>query len=254
MFYVSSLEWNAMALGILILSIQFDFLRIVPLVMFACTILAGLMHMMGARLEPKFDSVVTRLLVFYLAVAQPVVRAWARHFTWLREKRTPLSVLKSKEERPHDQVSYWGAHQLALWSESGRERTDLLTEVATLLEEEGWKYALDTGWTDWDAQIFANRWWNVRLRTLTEIYPHGKRLTRVGNHLLISNFSIVIGAALAAFVLMLGLAFPQTLFATLPLAAFAVGVWFVKGLNLRFRVAELVLAGARRAGLLGVKS
>jgi glycosyltransferase involved in cell wall biosynthesis len=253
MFYVSSLEWNGLALSILILSVQFEFLRIVPLVMFGCTILAGLMHMMGARLEPKFDSVVTRLLVFYLAVAQPMVRAWARYFTWLREKRTPLSVLRSKEELPHDRVPYWSAHQLSLWSESGRERTDLLTEVAALLEEEGWKYALDTGWTNWDAQIFANRWWNVRLRTLTEIYPHGKRLTRVGNHLLISMFSVIVGAAIGAFDLMSGLAYPDSLTVTLPVTAMAVGIWLKKGLSLRFRVAELVLAGARRAGLLGVK-
>ena len=86
-------------------------------------------------------------------------------------------------------VSWAAAGHLKFWSESGVERGHLLTKTEELLEEEGWKYSLDTGWTNWDMHIFASRWWNLRLRSMTEIYPHGRRLTRVGNFMNISTFS-----------------------------------------------------------------
>jgi hypothetical protein len=33
-----------------------------------------------------------------------------------------------------------------------------------LLETEGWRYSADTGWKDWDVQIYGNFWWIVKLQ------------------------------------------------------------------------------------------
>ena len=161
--------------------------------MFGLTLLVGLGYMAQARIETKFDSIPARLLLLYLAIMQPWRRAWARYFTWLRGKRTPPAVIATKEDAPHLAVSWRAAGSLAFWSETGLERTHLLHKTEQLLDEEGWKFSLDTGWTNWDMHVFASRWWNLRLRSMTEIYPRGRRLTRVGNFLNVSTFSSLVG-------------------------------------------------------------
>ncbi len=45
--------------------------------------------MIHARIEARFDTIPTRLLVLLLAFWQPLARGWARYSTWLKFKRTP---------------------------------------------------------------------------------------------------------------------------------------------------------------------
>ncbi|MFQ3671022.1 MAG: hypothetical protein SNJ84_06155, partial [Verrucomicrobiia bacterium] len=251
---VSSIEWVFLSLLVLFISWQIPEIRIVPLVMVAATLLAALLHMASARLEPRFDSVAARLLVFYLALSQPLVRGWARYFTWLREKRTPSSVALSKEELPHEPPPFLQSSRVQFWSEAGREREHLLAETERLLSKEGWKYALDTGWSDWDVQIFVNRWWHIRVRTLTEIYPNGRRLTRAGNHLSPSTFSMVLWGLAATATAIFGLAYPILMVLFLPLLTVALLYWFASGYALRYRIASLLSAAATRAGMIPVNS
>jgi cellulose synthase/poly-beta-1,6-N-acetylglucosamine synthase-like glycosyltransferase len=253
---VSSLEWLGVTLFVLFLSIPLGWLRLIPLVMLALTFAVGLIYMGQARIEAKYDSLRARSLLLYLAITQPWRRAWARYFTWLRGKRTPPNVIASKEDAPHLTVSWSGSGQLAFWSEHGIERTDLLATTQSLLDEEGWKYSLDTGWTDWDMLVFGSRWWNLRLRTMTEIYPHGRRLTRVGNVLNLSTFSSLVGGLLLTFTLVLLLLIlpedaPHAAVSLylLEADAFLVLIWLSHGLRLRHRLAQLVEVAAIRAGL-----
>jgi hypothetical protein len=58
-------------------------------------------------------------------------------------------------------VSWRAAGSLAFWSETGLERSHLLHTTEKLLDEEGWKFSLDTGWTNWDMHVFASRWWTA---------------------------------------------------------------------------------------------
>ena len=213
---LSSLEWLAVTLIIFFLSMPTPLasLRLIPLIMFGLTLAVGLGYMAQARIEAKFDSIPARLLLLYLAIVQPWRRAWARYFTWLRGKRTPPAVIETKEDAPHLAVSWVAAGHLAFWSETGLERTHLLVKIEQLLDEEGWKFSLDTGWTNWDMHVFASRWWNLRLLTMTEIYPQGRRLTRVGNFLNISTFSSLIGGLLLTFYLVTMLTQTQSTQAT----------------------------------------
>ena len=61
-----------------------------------------------------------------------------------------------------------------------RRRTgiNLLTSIFQLLEEEGWRYSTDTGWNEWDIQIYGNFWWSITLQTVTEYHGGMKALTR----------------------------------------------------------------------------
>jgi hypothetical protein len=103
--------------------------------------------------------------------------------------------------------------------------------------------------------IFGSRWWNLRLRTMTEIYPHGRRLTRAGNFLNVSTFSSLVGGLLLTFTLVTLLTLPddaprtQISLELLGGVAFLVLIWLCHGLRLRHRLAELVEVAALRAGL-----
>ncbi len=55
----------------------------------------------------------------------------------------------------------------------------MLTEIFALLETEGWRYSADTGWKDWDVQIYGNQFWSITVRTVTEYHGGPKCLTRV---------------------------------------------------------------------------
>jgi glycosyltransferase involved in cell wall biosynthesis len=246
---LSSLEWLGVTLFIFFLSIPLPGLRLIPLIMFGLTLIVGLSYMAQARIEAKYDSIPARLLLLYLTIMQPWRRAWARYFTWLRGKRTPRAVIATRERSPHMSVSWLGAGHLSFWSEAGLERNHLLTKTEELLEEEGWKFSLDTGWTNWDLHIFASRWWNLRLRSMTEIYPHGRRLSRVGNFMNVSTFSSLTVAILGTFAIVTMLYRPYEI---LPIAcglALCALIWLLHGLRLRHRLAELVEVAAIRAGL-----
>jgi glycosyltransferase involved in cell wall biosynthesis len=252
---VGGLEWLGLTLFVVVLSLPVPWLRLLPLLMFTLTLVAGLSYMARARIEPKHDSAVARLLLLYLALMQPWRRAWARYFTWLRGKRTPPAVIAMREAAPHPAVGLLSAGCVAFWSETGLERTHVLHAVQRLLESEGWKFSIDTGWNDWDIHVFASRWWNLRLRTMTEIYPQGRRLTRVGNFLNISTFSLLMAGLLFTVVRLAVLALPASHWEVgieaglLGTVLLLVAAWYGHGLRLRRRLAELIVVAGLEAGL-----
>jgi glycosyltransferase involved in cell wall biosynthesis len=251
--YVSSIEWVALTFFVLVLSVAFPTLRIVPYLMFGGTFLVALSYMIHARLEPKFDTIRARLLVTFLALTQPLGRGWARYFTWLRFKRTPEAVIAAPETRLAPSAAAGSISKLNFWNEKGAGREQLLAEVISLLETEGWRYSTDTGWKDWDVQIYGNFWWIVRLRTVTEYHGGPKCLTRVRLRL-----RPVVTTVLANMILLSFLLF-RLLFTSNPgfwlpvLYLIILGVLTVRSRRLKKRVAALVLAAAVKCGLQRVR-
>ena len=244
--YLSSIEWVALTLFILGISIPLPFLRIVPYLMFGGTLLVALSYMIHARLEPKHDTIRARLLVAFLALAQPLVRGWARYFTWLKFKRTPPAVIASVEK--DFQPARGSITKLRYWSENGHGRELLLQEVVKSLESEGWNYSLDTGWKDWDVQIYGSFWWGIQLRSVTEYHGGPKCLTRV--HL---KTRMVATTFLLSFILLGILAYQQVFIPEaswwpwVPYVAFELYL-YRRVRRLKRRVAELVGAAAGRCG------
>ena len=115
----------------------------------------------------------------FLAFAQPLVRGWNRYFTWLEFKRTPRGVIGTHEKMPSGKAGRGNLRRRNYWSEDGVERNALLKSTFQLLEEEGWSYSADTGWKEWDIQIYGNFFWSVILQTVTEYHGGPKCLTRV---------------------------------------------------------------------------
>ena len=124
--------------------------------------------MIHAKLEPKHDTIRARLLVAVLALTQPLVRGWSRYFTWLTFKRTRPAVIASRAKN-YTPTSR-SISELNFWTENGLGREELLPEVIKALETEGWNYSIDTGWKEWDIQVYGSFWWDIRLRSMTEYH------------------------------------------------------------------------------------
>lgn len=249
--YLSSVEWVALTFFIFGLSIPLPVLRIVPYIMCGGTLLVALSYMIHARLERKHDTIRARLLVIFLALAQPLVRGWSRYFTWLKFKRTPPAVIASRED--NFVLSRGSISRLNFWSESGFGREKLLPELIQALESEGWSYSLDTGWKDWDIQIYGSFWWGIKLRTVTEYHGGPKCLTRVhlSTHLVATT--VLINLVLLAILAYREFFVPGSdLLLWIPylilLATLLGRAW-----RLKKRVAELVGAAAERCGFTRIK-
>ena len=245
--YLSSIEWVVLTAFVFALSIPLPVLRIVPYLMFGGTFLVALSFMIHAKLEPKHDTIRARLLVTLLALTQPLVRGWARYYTWLKFKRTPPAVIASHEENFTPQRG--SISRLNFWTENGQGRERLLPEIIQALETEGWNYSTDTGWKSWDVQIFGSFWWGIKLRSVTEYHGGPKCLTRIklDTHMVATTF-------LVNLVLLCILAYRQffvpgsDLWLWIPYLILA-----SRARRLKKRVAELVGAAAQRCAFTRVK-
>src|SRR5437764_6777723 len=220
--------------------------------MFGGTLCVALSYMVRTSIEPKFDTVHARLLVMLLAFAQPLVRGWSRYFTWLHFKRTPGSVIRAHEHLP--ERTYFGRNlsRRVFWSEEGRDRHYLLGAILQLLDEEGWRYSTDTGWNEWDIQIYGNFWWSIALQTVTEYHGGGKCLTRVRLRDRLVTTTIIFNLIALSLLIYRQLNISHVDFwFIIPYVLFLVFL-ATRVRALKSRVAELVDVAAHRAGLLQV--
>ena len=184
-----------------------------------------------------------------LAFAQPLVRGWSRYFTWLHFKRTPRSVIRMHEHLPNGARFAGGLSRRVFWNEEGRDRHYLLGAVFQLLEEEGWRYSTDTGWNEWDIQIYGNFWWSIALQTVTEYHGGGKCLTRVRLRDRLVTTTVIFNLIALALLVYRQLNISHVDFwFIIPYVLFLVFL-ATRARVLKSRVAELVDLAAQRAGL-----
>lgn len=247
--YLSSVEWFALTVFLFGLGIFLPALRILPYLMFGGTLCVALSYMLRARIEPKFDTAAARLLVMFLAFAQPLVRGWSRYFTWLHFKRTPRAVIARHEELGEREGFTGTLSRRSYWSDDAQERHALLTQIFALLDEEGWRYSTDTGWNEWDIQIYGNFWWSITLQSVTEYHGGPKCLTRVALRHRFVTTTVVINLFLLSLYIYGQLHAPQ--FEPRVLLPYLLFVAFLafRARKLKGRVAELVDLAAVRAGL-----
>jgi glycosyltransferase involved in cell wall biosynthesis len=247
--YLSSIEWFALTIFLFGLGFFLPPLRIVPYLMFGGTLCVALSFMVRTSIEPKFDTVHARLLVMLLAFVQPLVRGWSRYFTWLHFKRTPRSVIRAHEYLPAGGSAIGRLGRRIFWSEGGRDRHHLLGAIFQLLEEEGWRYSTDTGWNEWDIQIYGNFWWSIALQTVTEYHGGGKCLTRVRLRDRLVTTTVIFNLIALALLVYRQLNISHVdLWFIIPYLLFVIFL-ATRARALKSRVAELVDLAAQRAGL-----
>ncbi len=248
--YVSSIEWFALTIFIFALSIPLPVLRIVPYLMLGATFLVALSYMIHARLEAKFDTIPARILVTALAFTQPLVRGWSRYYTWMRYKRTPRSVLLAPVQSGGSPGSrFTGLTHRRYWNEAGVGREALISDLVHALETEGWRYSTDTGWKDWDIQVYGNYWWSVTLRSVTEYHGGPKCLTRVELRNRPVFNTVLVNAIIGPIVLYRQFFLHMHDYWVLAVYALFLLVLTYRAWRLKARVGDLVEAAAHRTGL-----
>jgi GT2 family glycosyltransferase len=246
----STLEWHAAAVGIGLAGLLWWPLLVLGGVMlFLALGVAGVLAAQ-ARLPRQYDGLLSRLVVFTLSYAQPLVRSWQRYRTWLFAFPVPGNGHPDPVEGAFRPLPLTGGQSVEYWSEEGIDRTELLNRVIAYLSEHRWSRAIDSGWSTWDLEVAGDRYTAVRICTVQEEHGGGKRLIRVryrvsprGPFWLLAG----LGAVLTAVV---GALFPP-LVAAIPAVAASILVVYVwwRGVRVGGQVARVVDGTAARLNL-----
>jgi GT2 family glycosyltransferase len=240
-----SVEWHLLAAFTLLLSLAFAPLFFVAAAMFLTPVVLAIVAALQAPM-PKHRHWLTRPLIAYLHFRQPIARGWARYSVRLREK-----VLKgeAKGYKRSAQLPFDPAEQgtLRYWS-SEFDRLRLLDQIGTEVQAAGWRARMDSGWHEWDMEIYGSRYAKVRLTTATEYHDGKGMLTRVRVELRQSRFGqvLMVGTMLLACLLVLHL-WPFSRPAVLiPVAWWA--MYLVNRRKVSAPVLGLIDAAAEKAG------
>lgn len=191
----------------------------------------------------------SRLLIAAMHVLQPVARGYARYQTRFRTRHV--------SEALHALARAWEARapallrrrELALWSEDGQGREQLLERLVADARAHGGNLRADTGWAPIDLTFRGDRWSNVELTTVTEEHGGGRRLTRVRSRLRATPSFYAVLAATSYLLLFVWLWEPGW---EIGMVAPVLGVaWTVTASSRRLRRVALasVLAAAEALGM-----
>jgi hypothetical protein len=246
---VSSVEWLFTTLAFVLLAWKVHELWAVAFLMAICTVGVAISYGLQAKIETRFSSATSRILTSFLALTQPLLRGWARYSTRMKEKRTPRRVIYSKIGLS-EQVDWYRPATLAFWSDKGAGREQLLKMLREFLEQEGWRFTVDTGWDDWDLLVYGTRWSQVRLLTVTEEHGDGKRLTRVHIVPELSVLSKIVTAFSAVITLwtLIRVGYDSMFYVTAVI--FFLLMLLYSSFSRRNRIAQIVKVAARRCGML----
>ena len=135
------------------------------------------------------------------------------------------------------------------WSEEGKARHHLLGSIFGLLEEEDWRYSTDSGWNEWDVQIYGNFWWSLVLQTVTEYHGGAKCLTRAGLRYRFVPTTVIINLFLLSILIYRQLYHNEAdLWLLIPYLCFILFL-VVRARRLKKRLAELVDLAAYRSNM-----
>jgi hypothetical protein len=158
-------------------------------------------------------------------------------------------VIRAHEHLPERSRFAGSLSRRVFWSEQGRDRHYLLGAIFELLDEEGWRYSTDSGWNEWDIQIYGNFWWSIALQTVTEYHGGGKCLTRVRLRNRFVTTTIIFNLIALSLLIYRQLNISRVdIWVLVPYLLFLVFLW-TRARLLKSRVAELVDLAAHRAGL-----
>ncbi len=187
-----SIEWHLLTAFTFVLGAAFSPLWWVTLAMILIPMVLAAVAAIQSPM-PKHRHPLSRLLIAYLHYRQPITRGWARYSVRLKAK-----VMKDEargyrrsgalpfDPRDHDTLRYW-SHE--------HDRLVLLKRVKDEVQAAGWRFRLDSGWSDRDLEIYASRYVRVAVTTATEHHHGSGLLTRVRVRMVMSKFCMVLLAA-----------------------------------------------------------
>jgi len=196
-----TLEWHLLVCLVAVAWVFKPVALVVAAGMLTLSWLVAVLLAVQARLAPEHDGFFSRWLIAVLAYLQPIVRSWNRYHTRLFDYRHPKADPTHVKDslRP---LPLAGVKTAAFWSETGNDRTELLHQVISYLDKRGWGKTIDSGWSDWDLEIYCHPWTIVQITTAQEEHGGQKHLLRVRFCLRPSSYLKALGslALLSAFI------------------------------------------------------
>jgi GT2 family glycosyltransferase len=174
----TTLEYHVLVtLPLWVLSAAFPYLLLLAVTSLLCS--AGLCLAAGAQaaLPPARRRWWSRPLVALLFFLQPIVRGGQRYQGRLQLRLTPPQAPESL-----DSVALRDSpetlNEVQYWAEQPLERVVFVTRIIAELDRRGWPNRSDIGWSEFDLEMYGNRWSCVQLITAAEDHPPGRRLLR----------------------------------------------------------------------------
>ena len=175
---VTSLEYHTLVtLPLLVLGVMVRWLLPVALTSLVISLGMCLAAATQAQLPKRKQRFWSRPLVALLFALQPIVRGWARYQGRLLLRQRSLSAhenLVSISRKQHRHVQA----QVRFWAAPGFQRRVFLARVLDRLDQDGWPNRHDTGWSNFDVEIFGSRWSRLQLTTVGEYTQDGQQLIR----------------------------------------------------------------------------
>ena len=179
-----SIEWHLLAMFMVVMGLAFGPMLWVALAMFATPlVLAAVAAAQVPR--PKHSHWLSRPLIALLHYRQPIVRGWARYSVRLKAK---VLTAKRRGVRPKARLPFDSndRYTLRYWSQQ-HDRFALLDRITEQVRAAGWRYRLDSGWNDWDMEIYGSRYVKLQITSATEKHATGN-LVRLRVEPIMSNF------------------------------------------------------------------
>jgi len=191
-----SIEWHLLWMFIAVLGLAFAPLWYVAGAMFAASILLAMVAAVQSA-PPRHWHPLSRPLIAFLHFRQPIARGWARYSVRLKNKVMDFDVrgfgrrgMLPWDPADSQTLRYWG---------NLKDRVALLRKINEEVKAAGWRLRVDSGWGEWDIEIYASRYVMARLSTVTEQHHGAGFLVKVRVEFMMSRFCQVL--MLAATVL-----------------------------------------------------
>jgi O-antigen biosynthesis protein len=113
--------------------------------------------------------------VAWLTFLQPIARGRARYEGRLRINTTPAEAFRRiaslayiDRGEPLDEIQFW--------CHTGLDRLVFVHAIVQKLEAEKWQHKPDSGWNEFDVEIYGTRWSKLQLTTVSEYVEKGQQL------------------------------------------------------------------------------
>jgi GT2 family glycosyltransferase len=175
---LTTLEYHVLVtLPLWVLSVTF--LPLLPLALASLLISVGVCLTAGvqAALPKAKRRWWARPLVALLFFLQPISRGWARYSGRLRLRplahpaRENLDSVGLRDGTdPLGEVRYWAERRV--------ERVAFVARILAALDRRSWPNRSDIGWSDFDVEIYGDRWSTLQLTTASEDHPRNRQMLR----------------------------------------------------------------------------
>jgi glycosyltransferase involved in cell wall biosynthesis len=173
----TSLEYHVLVtLPLWVLAVTFHYL--LPLAIASLVISIGVCVWAGAQaiLPRGKRRWWSRPLVAALFFLQPIVRGWARYQG--RFSGRPKPAVQPNLDSMALRGSSQSLCEIRYWAEKRVDRLQWVQDLVRRFDQQGWPNKPDIGWSEFDVEIFGNRWSCLQLITVSEDHPPDRQMIR----------------------------------------------------------------------------